>query len=386
MRRLLRSLVGRLVIIGLAQMTVLIAVIVSVIIIIGPPPRRRAAVAASQQGPAPARPCRRRPPPPPLWVVLTTLSAGGVVVGIGGYLTARWILRPLKKLQRTVRVVADGDLSARVDMQRADEIGDVARAFDEMTERVGEMLRSERELLANLSHELRTPLARIGVALDLAHEGDNGAARAALADIKVDLAELESIINDILMAARLSRSAHPSNHGSLLCLSLSDVAPAQLVHEAVNRLHTHHPDRPVVLAVASQLSPLRADARLLRRALDNLLANAHKYSPDPEAVIRVEVDETQGQLVLRIRDQGMGIPPEERQKIFRPFFRVERSRSRDAGGVGLGLALAKQIVEAHAGAIWAQSNRGQGTCMTITLPLRGAPNRQDVFEPTPSLT
>jgi two-component system, OmpR family, sensor kinase len=123
--------------------------------------------------------------------LILTMISGLVVLGVGAFLTARWIARPLSHLSHMATSLGRGDLGVRSELKRNDEVGDVARAFDEMAERIQRLLHTEKELLANVAHELRTPLARIRVALEIAGEGDAEAARASLAEIAVDLAELE---------------------------------------------------------------------------------------------------------------------------------------------------------------------------------------------------
>ena len=128
------------------------------------------------------------------------LAACFVVLAATGLLVARWIARPIERLSRTASAIGSGDLTARSRLDRSDEIGELGHQLDEMADRLARLIATERELLANVAHELRTPLSRIGVALDLAGEGDADAARAALAEISVDVGELETITDDILTA------------------------------------------------------------------------------------------------------------------------------------------------------------------------------------------
>jgi len=299
---------------------------------------------------------------------LLTLCAGLVVIGLGALLTARWIARPLDRLAKTARAVGEGDLSARTGLTRTDELGAVALAFDEMAERIERLIRAERELLGNVSHELRTPLARIRVAMDLASEGDAEAARTALSEIATDLAELEAIVDDILLAMRLDveRARH-----DLLARDRTETSPRTLIQRAAELFQKRHPSRPLVLEVHEPLTPVLVDPVTFRRVLDNLLENAHKYSSEPDAPITLGARSEPGHTLFEIADRGTGIAAEDLPHVFEPFFRAERSRTRGAGGVGLGLTLAKRIVEAHGGRIAIASSVGSGTVVTVTLP-RGA--------------
>jgi signal transduction histidine kinase len=294
---------------------------------------------------------------------LLTVICGLVILVLGALLTARWIVRPIERLSRTARSLGTGELAARSRLERSDEIGELGRRIDEMADRIEGLLVSEKELLANVAHELRTPLTRIGVALDLASEGDAEAARASLAEIAVDVSELEAIVDDILMAMRFEVAG-----AAQLPLRRAVTAPAEIARAAGDRLRGRHPARPLEVAVADALPPIDVDPRLFRRAIDNLLENAHKYSPDPDAAIELAVTGEAGRVVFEIRDRGIGITAEDLPRVFAPFFRGERSRSREAGGVGLGLTLAKRLVAAHGGTIELASTPGAGTTARVAVP------------------
>jgi signal transduction histidine kinase len=316
----------------------------------------------------------RAPPPQRTVPWLFALFSGLVVAAAGAYLTTRWITRPLAELTRAARALGGGDLSARTGLHRPDEIGELGRVFDEMAARMSELLMAEKELLANVSHELRTPLARIRVALEIAGEGDALTARTSLAEIAVDLAELEALIDDVLAATRLaveSRKAAPAG----FALHREEIAPRALCERAAERFHSMHPERPLEVVIDGELPTLVVDATLFRRVLDNLLANAHKYSPEPALKILLRAaatDQSGDGVAFEVTDHGMGIAEEDLPRIFDPFFRSERSRSRGTGGVGLGLTLAKRIVEAHGGEMTVESTK-DGTTVRATLPVGKAP-------------
>jgi two-component system, OmpR family, sensor kinase len=233
--------------------------------------------------------------------------------------------------------------------------------------RIQRMLRAEKELLANVSHELRTPLARIRVALDLASEGDAEAARASLTEIAVDLGELETLLDDVLTSTRLELAgAGPPDAG--LPMHPEEIAPEEIVTKAVERFRAAQPKRELVVTVAAGLPKVAVDPMLMRRVLDNLLQNAHKYTPDLAAPIQVIASADATGVELAVEDRGQGIAPEDLEHVFTPFFRADRSRSRGTGGVGLGLTLAKRIVVAHHGTIGISSVPGTGTKVRVHLP------------------
>ena len=308
---------------------------------------------------------------PPGWAgPVITLVCGLLILVFGAVVTARWIVRPIDRLARAARALGRGDLAARSRLERTDEIGELGHRFDEMADRIENLMRSEKELFANVAHELRTPLARIGVALDLAGEGDAEAARASLAEIAVDVTELETIVDDILSAMRFEIA---SGKGAVAQLPLrrAHVTPDSIVAAAVERQRSRHRDRPIEVSIAGELPMLDVDPMFVRRVLDNLLENAHKYTPDADRPTTISARCEGTRVVFEVTDRGIGIGSEDLPRVFTAFFRGERSRSRQTGGVGLGLTLAKRIVEAHDGTIEAESVSGAGTTMRVVLPVAG---------------
>jgi two-component system OmpR family sensor kinase len=283
---------------------------------------------------------------------------------IGALITARWIVLPIERLSRTARALGSGDLQARSRLDRADEIGELGHRFDEMAERITGLLVTEKELLANVAHELRTPLTRIGVALDLANEGDSEAARASLIEIAVDVSELETIVDDILTAMRFELA--PGKVPAQLPLRRAILPASEIAAAAADRLRARHPERP--LEVTGTGGDIYVDPVLFRRVIDNLLENAHKYTPDTSSPIELALAREGRDVVFEVRDRGVGISSEDLPRIFTAFFRSERSRSRETGGVGLGLTLAKRLVEAHDGAIDVTSTIHVGTQIRVSIP------------------
>jgi signal transduction histidine kinase len=343
----------------------------------GPPPhpprffdddRRRAMVIAltvhGERGFLVARGVHGRPPG---WTgPILTFLCGLVVLVIGALVTARWIVKPIERLSSTARALGSGDLRARSRLERTDEIGELGYRVDEMADRIERLLVTEKELLANVAHELRTPLTRIGVALDLASEGDGEAARASLAEIAVDVAELETIVDDILTAMRFEVAAGQAGQARLP-LRREPTPAGAVASAAADRFRGRHHDRPLEVDIAA-LPEIDADPMLVRRVLDNLLENAHKYTPDPAAPIRLVATRHGDDVVYEVTDRGIGIAGDDLPRVFTAFFRGERSRSRETGGVGLGLTLAKRIVDAHEGSIEIASDLGVGTTVRVIIP------------------
>lgn len=314
------------------------------------------------------RPPSPREPPsrPGLWALGSALFA----IAVASLWLARSLARPLSQLQAAAKRFGSGELEARAGLTRHDEFGELSQAFDEMADRVTQLIRSRQELLADVSHELRTPLARIRVALDLAADGtgDIELQREALSEISEDCAELERLIADVLQAARLDLTGRPAQVVEQR-LRVEPYDPVGLLQRAAERFRTEHPTRQLELRCSDNLPELTGDVVLLRRALHNLLDNAQKYSSAP-APILLSAELGSGELILRVEDQGIGIAAEDLPHIGSPFFRTDRSRNRRTGGIGLGLSLSRKIVEAHGGKLVVESAPDRGTRVTLHLPLK----------------
>ena len=294
------------------------------------------------------------------------ISAWLIVLALAAFPLARALARPMERLTDAARKLGAGDLSARAGLQRSDEVGELSTAFDDMASRLEGLVRAERQLLADVSHELRTPLARIRVALDLAAEGDVERARRYLEEIRLDLAELDQLLGDVLTAARLDQAGGRGE----VPLRLQQVRAQEIVERAAERFRRSHPDRVLSVRIEGALPGLVADPVMLRRVIDNLLDNAAKYSEAP-APVELLARSDGVALVVSIRDEGIGVDPQDLPRLFTPFFRTDRSRARGTGGVGLGLALAKRIVEAHGGNIEVESRPGLGTTVRFRVPAEG---------------
>jgi signal transduction histidine kinase len=332
------------------------------------------AVALRDEAGSVVRYARVRFPKPevPLGSAMAQLATALLVLALLSIPLARSISAPLERLADMTRAFGAGQLSARSGLKSDDEIGDLARALDDMAVRVVELRKTEKELLANVSHELRTPLARIRMALELVREGDNVSAAGYLTDIEDDLGELERLLDDVMTAARLDLS-RGSGGDPLPPLRRKRVSALELVDAARARFEKRVPGRTVSQHVAADAPSIEADLSLLRRVLDNLLDNAAKFS-DPHTEIEISAARSrEGALQLEVRDRGIGIDPTELERIFEPFYRTDRSRARATGGVGLGLALARRIVLAHDGSISAHSEPEKGSRFRLTVPAAPAP-------------
>jgi len=260
----------------------------------------------------------------------------------------------LQKLSRVADEFGAGRLSARARMPRSASIYPLAERIDHMADRIEELLVSQKNLLHSVSHELRTPIARLEFALELldAKAGDP-ALRRRIAAMEGDVRELNDLVNELLGMARLD---------SEQALRRETVDVAGLLESAAASL----PPGPQALSVAvgHDLGTIEADPRLLGRALSNLLRNAQKYAA---ASIRLSAAREGGKLLIMVEDDGPGIPEAERERIFEPFYRLDRSRDRATGGFGLGLSIARKAVLLHGGSLSVEESALGGAKFVIAL-------------------
>jgi two-component system, OmpR family, sensor kinase len=309
----------------------------------------------------------QRPGPPPFsWKqLLVLITVAILVVAIASIPFARSIAKPIERMVAVTRAFGRGDLGSRAEATRKDEVGALATAFNEMAEQLERLIRSEKEFLANVSHELRTPMARIRVVLETAQE-DPPRAHGLLKEIGIDLADLEGLVENVMESMRLDMGS-VNMVRTELPVSFRAIQMNAVGTEAVERFRRLHPHRRITLTTPPDSIEVIADPQLLRRLLDNLLENARKYSNDNNLIAMTVKGGPDAAMVV-VRDEGIGIDPADLAHVFKPFFRGDRSRSRETGGAGLGLSLAKRIADAHHGTLAIESHPGRGTAVQFTLP------------------
>ena len=290
-----------------------------------------------------------------------TLGLAGLGVMIGVFPVARRLTQRLEGLQRGVQRWGEGDLSVRLPEGGHDEVADLSRRFNAAAERVqslmasqAALLQSQKSLLANASHELRSPLARIRMAIELVGAQGSPTARA---EIQRNIAELDQLVDEILLASRLD--AREADMGTVEPVDLIG-----LVAEESARVGAalEVPDGSGDIIVPGV-------AKLLRRAVRNLLENAvrHGQRTGRGGEVTAALSLQGGQAVLHVDDRGPGVPPDQRERIFEPFYRMPGASERD-GGVGLGLALVRSIAERHGGRVDCDNRAGGGARFTLRLP------------------
>jgi two-component system sensor histidine kinase ChvG len=279
------------------------------------------------------------------------------VTALTSLFLAATISRPLGRLTRAARRIADGDRTASLHLARRDEIGQLARAFDAMVRQLDGRARYIAELAANLSHEFKTPLASIRGAAELLADGaaDDPAARARfLGNILADSERLTRLVSRILELSRIEASLEHREPVELV----------SLVRGVAARFAGQTP--AIELAIEADAIRLSANRAHLESALLALLENALRFSPhDQPVVVRAAVERAR-QVVVSVSDRGPGVSPANQAKIFDRFFTTEAAR----GGTGLGLAIAATVARAHGGTIGVESEPGRGACFSLRLPLR----------------
>jgi len=292
------------------------------------------------------------------WNILPFYGAVVLVIALMGSVLAAHLAAPLRGLRRVVDRFGQGDLAARVGSTRKDEIGELARAFDQMAGRIETLMTAERRLLQDVSHELRSPLARLVFAVELARTSEDRG--ASLDRIKKDFGRLSHLVDELLQLTRAE--------GDPMARELEQVRLDDLIRNVIEdcRLEAEAKACRLVLHTGAAAT-VQGGRELLRRAVENVLRNAIRYAPqgtDIEVVLRRREDAA----TIHVRDHGIGVPEESLGAIFEPFFRVEGDRSRSSGGVGLGLAITRRAISLHGGTIVA-SNAGPGLNITLELPL-----------------
>lgn len=316
--------------------------------------------------PGPAYADFRVPPPFPFRVVGLAILVSGIVC----FAMARYLAAPLRRMRDASHRLAGGDLQARAGSHvgvRRDEIGELVRDFDAMAERIEDLVRSQTQLLSDISHELRSPLARLHIALELARVR-SGNDMPELDRIETEALRMNKLIGRLLALVRAERGvANELERVDLGAIVRQVTADAE--YEAQR-------ERKSVELRIDAAPNIQGDSRLIGSAVDNVVRNALRHTRE-NTVVEVALTQEGDSVAIAVHDHGPGVPASELTRIFSPFYRVERARNPQTGGVGLGLAIAKRAVAFHGGDIQAAIHSQGGLVVTITLPLRPASGRAD---------
>jgi two-component system sensor histidine kinase BaeS len=299
-------------------------------------------------------------------IALAGAAALLVAVVISALVSNR-IVAPLRRLERASRRISAGHYDERVEVSQAnrpvDELGQLGRQFNAMAAQLEATEARRSELIGNVAHELRTPLTTIKGTLEGLIDGVVPTTPETLHELRRETDRLQRLIRDLQELSRVE--------GGAVHLDLQSQPVASLLSDAAHRLQRQYDDKGVDLTADVPLeSPVvLADADRIGQVLQNLLGNALQHTPSGGKV-SVTVRTEGAQAVITVADNGAGIAPADLPRLFERFYRADRSRARASGGSGIGLTIAKHLVEAHGGRIWADSaGAGQGARFGFTLPL-----------------
>ena len=324
--------------------------------------------------------------PPALFHQVMHLLLMILIGGLFCYWLATYLTNPVKKLRAATQQLAAGNLSARVGPalgKRRDELASLGADFDLMAEKIESLINSQRRLLGDISHELRSPLARLNVALELARQRAGADATSALERIQREAENLNEMIGQLLALTRLESGAEAQHKSEFDLTRLVRDITDDANFEARGRKRS-------VKFETGQPCTIVGTEHLLRRAIENVVRNAVQYTAagtEVEVQLRCDADPSRDDLgtgsgvaelsgsvdrnaVITVRDHGAGVPESALSEIFRPFYRVDDARDREAGGVGLGLAIAERALRLHGGEVIAANAIDGGLVVTIELPLK----------------
>lgn len=290
--------------------------------------------------------------------ILLTIIISGIIC----YLLSIYVTKPLRILSNAAERLGKGNLNTRVGHffgHKKDEINNLSNEFNHMAERLEKIIHSKQRLLQDVSHELRSPLARMHIALELLKQKNRDLEQPELKRIELEANRINDLIAEIIAFVRMEQ---PSDMLQIENINLTD-----LIKNIVNNANYECQNPKRVLFTHSKSVFIRADKRFIDRAIENIIRNALYYSPK-DSIITVTLKQTIENVVISISDQGPGIPNEQLEEIFNPFYRVDTAREKTSGGYGLGLSIAKQAIALHHGTIKAKNLKHGGLVLSIYLP------------------
>jgi signal transduction histidine kinase len=297
-----------------------------------------------------------------LWELLL---AGALGAGLA-LVIARWVARgmtqPLRDMAKAARAMEAGDYSGRVKTGSIDEVGQLAQAFNLMSAELEQLEQLRRDLVANVSHELKTPISALRAHLENLRDGVEDPDPETLQVMLGQAERLGRLVDQLLDLSRLESGDVP--------LRREEIALEPLVSEVMSEIEVSRSGRRVELRrdIPDDLPSVFADRERIHQVLFNLLDNAVRFTSEG-GLVTVSADRHNGAVDVHVADTGSGIAQEHLPRLFERFYRVDPARSQKEGGTGIGLAIARSVVEAHGGRIWAESRPGQGSVFTFELPV-----------------
>jgi two-component system, OmpR family, sensor histidine kinase CpxA len=302
---------------------------------------------------------------PPL---LRGLAVAIAISGIICFWLARYLSAPIVRLRNAAQELAGGNLAARAGKQRSnrhDEMAQLVQEFDRMAVQIESLMSAQKRLISDVSHEFGSPLTRINLATELIRKVDDPSVTTAIARIEREIERLNGMISNLLTLSKIDA-----------CESLADkktIDVADLLQTIVDDtdFEAHDHNCRVILYGSEDCSTI-GNPDLLRSAVENVIRNAIRYTAwqtEVEVRLACETNGAASEATISVRDHGPGVPEASLEELFRPFFRLDESRERSTGGVGLGLAIAQRAVKLHGGEIKAQNCAGRGLEVIISFPV-----------------
>jgi signal transduction histidine kinase len=290
--------------------------------------------------------------------VVSALVAGALALGLVQVL-AHGMTSPLREMAAAAAAMARGDYGRRVTASSHDEVGELARAFNGMATQLAEVDRVRRELVANVSHELRTPITALQAVLENLVDGVEPADPEILRTMLRQVERLGTLVAQLLDLSRLESGAVPLQRRPF------DLRP--LLEDAAGETRLRTTDVEVAVSVDPPGATADGDPERVHQVVANLLDNAVRYSP-PGGRVELRASRSRSSVTIEVCDEGPGIPEQDSTRVFERFYRADAARSSTEGGAGLGLAIARWIVDLHGGEIRAEARQPHGCRMVVVLP------------------
>lgn len=325
-----------------------------------PPPGMRSDMPPPPHGEPPMRPGVKGLLPP-----LLPILAGSVASLIFAALLAWYFARPIRNLRGAFDAVANGRLETRIGPAMAgrnDELAELGHDFDRMAARLQGLMESQRRLLHDVSHELRSPLARLQAATDLMRQ-QPGRAAELIDQLERDTARMDALVGELLTLARLDSGMAGRMDEKVELREVFDHIISDAQFEAQSKQCMIDIDLPECI-------PIKGNHELIFRALENVVRNAVLHSPAGTRIVVTATRDVSGPWLITVYDQGSGVPPDELETIFEPFYRGKKSGGQS--GYGLGLAMTRRVIQAHGGKVTASNHAEGGLAIAIVLPVADA--------------
>ena len=304
--------------------------------------------------------------------IVTAAAIAAILACVIGYFVSRWMAEPIQRITSTAKQIRNGDLTARTGVTGEDEIGQLGETFDDMATTIERDIKLEHRLTGDVAHELRTPLMAMQATVEAMQDGVLPADDEHLEVVAVEVRRLSRLIDAMLKLSRLENGTTElkCEHTDMVYLVKTLVSSQhQLFHE--KGLHLRFVDETPHGELYADVDP-----DLIREAVVNLMSNAMRYTNE-DGWVKVSLRQDRSDVLVSVQDTGIGIAKEDIPQTFSRFWRSDVSRERVSGGLGVGLAITKEIIDRHNGTILVESELGRGTTFTLRIPQRQARKPQD---------